>query len=361
MTKDLQTGLYILILFAISACNSAPIKVSEEKVIPVIVTDTTPNDTDDPAIWYNKQYPAKSLILGTDKGDSTGGVFVFNLEGKLDTERSIRNLNRPNNIDIEYGFQFQDKTIDIAVFTERGRDMIRVISLPDCKFIDNGGIPVFEDDSLRSPMGISLYKDKSHAVYAFVGRKTGPADGYIYQYQLVDNGVSVSGIKIRALGKFSGKKEIEAIVVDDELGYVYYSDETVGVRQYYADADKGNEELSLFATTGITGDHEGLSIYQEKDGKGYIILSDQQANKFHLFTREGSKNNPFDHQLVRIVKAQTLESDGSDILNLPLNATFKRGIFVAMSSNKTFQFYKAEDIVGTKSFWAELWDKISVN
>jgi myo-inositol-hexaphosphate 3-phosphohydrolase len=206
-------------------------------------------------------------------------------------------------------------------------------------------------------MGISLYKDKTNAVYAFVGRKTGPTDGYLYQYQIVDNGASVSGIKVRAFGKFSGKKEIEAIVVDDELGYVYYSDETVGVRQYYADADRGNEELSLFATTGITSDHEGLSIYQEKNGKGYIILSDQQANKFHLFSRKGTKANPHDHQLVRIVHAKTIESDGSDILNRSFNPTFRNGLFVAMSSNKTFQFYKAEDIVVKKSFWDLIWSK----
>ena len=355
IVKHIITASSFLLFLIFSACNSRPVKVSEANVVPVLATDTTPTDTDDPAIWYNSANPEKSLILGTDKGDSTGGIFVFDLEGKLDSARSIRHLKRPNNIDIEYGFQFRGKPIDIAVFTERGRDMIRVFSLPDCKFIDGGGISVFEDDSLRSPMGISLYKDKSNSIFAFVGRKTGPADGYIYQYRLVDSGVSVSGVKVRAFGKFSGKKEIEAIAVDDELGYVYYSDETVGVRQYYADAGMGNDELSLFATTGITGDHEGLSIYQDKGGKGYIILSDQQANKFHLFSREGTKNNPFDHQLVRIVKAQTIESDGSDILNMPFNSTFPNGLFVAMSSNKTFQYYKAEDIVGTKSFWDRIW------
>ncbi len=357
MTKNLQTGLFILIFFAINACNSEPIKVTSADLFPVLSTDTTPNDTDDPAIWYNSLNPEKSLILGTDKGDSTGGIFVFDLAGKLDKALSIPNLKRPNNIDIEYGFQFQGKSIDIAVFTERGTDMIHVISLPDCKFIDGGGIPVFENDTLRSPMGIALYKDKTNAVFAFVGRKTGPANGYIYQYQLVDNGTSISGIKVRSLGKYSGKKEIEAIVVDDELGYVYYSDENVGVRKYFADAAKGSEELALFAQTGITGDQEGLSIYKESNGTGYIILSDQQANKFHLFTRQGSKSNPNDHQLVRILISKTVESDGSDILNMPFNSTFPNGLFVAMSSNKTFQFYKAEDIVGTKSFWDKIWTK----
>jgi myo-inositol-hexaphosphate 3-phosphohydrolase len=346
-------NLIVIVQFVLTlvACTSGNKKAIEINVQPVLVTDKTPNDTDDPGIWYNSVNPEKSLILGTDKGDSTGGIFVFNLEGKLDTALSITNLERPNNIDIEYGFQFQGKTIDIAVFTERGKDMVRVISLPDCKFIDNGGVPVFEGDSLRSPMGIALFKDKKNQVFAFVGRKDGPAEGYIFQYQLTANDSAVSGVKVRELGKFSKKKEIEAIVVDDELGYVYYSDENVGVRKYYADAEKGNEELALFATTGITEDHEGLSIYLEKGGKGYIILSDQQANKFHLFTREGSKNNPHDHQLVRIVSAQTDESDGSDILNVPLNATFPNGIFVAMSTDQTFQFYKAEDIVGEgKSF-----------
>jgi len=344
--------LLIALVAAFTSCKSRNetelLKITEADVTPVVITDKTPNDTDDPAIWYNKLDPEKSLILGTDKGDSTGGIFVFDLKGKLNTSLSIYGLSRPNNIDVEYGFNFNGKLTDIAVFTERGRDMIRVISLPDCKFIDNGGIPVFVGDSLRSPMGIGLYKDKKKNVYAFVGRKAGPAEGYIFQYKLISNDSTVIVQKIRAIGKYSGKKEIESIVVDDELGFLYYSDETVGIRKYYADADKGNQELALFAQTGVTGDHEGLSIYKMDNGQGYIVLSDQKANKFQVFTRNGTKDNPNNHQLIRIVKAQTKGSDGSEILNLPLGSTFPGGIFVAMSSDKTFQFYKAEDIVGGK-------------
>ena len=113
--KKSQLFIISLTLIAFAACHSG--KVSEEKVTPVIITDKTPNDTDDPAIWYNSKNPEKSLILGTDKGDTTGGIFVFNLEGKLDTALSITNLERPNNIDIEYGFQWQDKIIDLAVYS----------------------------------------------------------------------------------------------------------------------------------------------------------------------------------------------------------------------------------------------------
>ena len=37
------------------------------KIKPAVITEKVPNDSDDPAIWYNKQDPSKSLILGNDK------------------------------------------------------------------------------------------------------------------------------------------------------------------------------------------------------------------------------------------------------------------------------------------------------
>jgi 3-phytase len=355
---NFKLTFYIFSLgFACLACNQTPkasnnvfVKNDTVEIViqPAVITDTTLNDTDDPAIWVNRNDPSKSLILGTDKGDSTGGIFVFNLDGKLDRAKSIYNLKRPNNIDIEYGFEYKGKKIDIAVFTERIRNMIRIISLPDMKFIDGGGIEVFMGDSLRAPMGVSLYKDtKKKKVYAIVGRKTGPDGSYLWQYELkADKGGAVVGKKVREFGHFSGKKEIEAIAVDDTLGYVYYSDETFGVRQYYASPDSGNRELALFANTGITGDQEGLSIYYSSRSTGFIIVSDQQANKFHIFRREGNAQNPFGHAFVKIVKVAAMESDGSEVSALPLNNLFPRGLFVAMSNNKTFHFYNWEDFMG---------------
>ena len=52
---------------------------------------------------------------------------------------------------------------------------------------------------------------------------------------------------VRKFGNYSGKKEIESIAVDNENGYVYYSDEQFGVRKYYADPDKGNQELLVYS------------------------------------------------------------------------------------------------------------------
>jgi 3-phytase len=226
-----------------------------------------------------------------------------------------------------------------------------VYRLPDMMEIDNGGIAVLEEETLRAPMGISIYNRPSDgAVFAVVGRKEGPTDGsYIWQYLLQDNGSGhVDGTLVRKFGIWSGKNEIEAIAVDDELGYVYYSDEGVGVRKYYADPEHpdANKELALFGTTGFTEDHEGICIYTINDGTGYILVSDQQANAFHIFKREGEPDDPHNHKLVKIVHTSTLDSDGSEVTNTALNDTFPVGMFVAMSDDKTFQIYSWADVAG---------------
>ncbi|MFN4144877.1 MAG: phytase [Runella sp.] len=335
-----------LFLICCSALKAQNVPVWEAK--PVVITDTVRYDTDDPAIWYNARRPKKSLIIGTDKGGKSGdgGIYVFDLNGKNLKEKNILGISRPNNVDIAYGLKLPNgKQADIAVCTERNTNKIRVISLPDMKIIDGGGISVFEGEAERSPMGIALYTHKGE-IYAIVGRKSGPAEGYLFQYQLKANAQGiVEGQLVRKFGKYSGKKEIESIAVDNELGYVYYSDENIGIRKYYAHPDSSSTELALFGTEGFKDDHEGISIYKTSVGTGYILVSDQQANQFRIFPREGTLTSPNQHPLLGIVKTQTQESDGSDVTHLPLGKRFRRGLFVAMSTDRTFQYYRWEDII----------------
>ena len=332
------------ILTTACSSNNQPI-VSVIK--PKIVTQPTKHDTDDPAIWVNEDDPEASLILGTDKNED-GAIYVYDLNGEIQTDKVVRGLKRPNNIDIEE-FEFGDGSeIFIAVTTERLTNKLRIFSVPDMLPIDNGGIEVFTGEIDRAPMGISLYKRESDdVIFAIVGRKSGPSDGYLWQYRLDGNlDGTIGATMVRSFGTYSGEKEIEAIAVDDEYGYVYYSDEGVGVRKYHADPDQTNEELALFATTGIADDHEGISIYKTDMGTGYIILSDQQANKFHFFSREGTELNPHDHQLIKVINAACNFSDGSEVTNASLGSLFPKGLFVAMSDDKTFHFYDWEDLAG---------------
>lgn len=316
---------------------------------PVVITDTTAHDSDDPAIWVHPTDPEKSLILGTDKNED-GAVFVFDLNGKKDNKRTVRGLKRPNNIDVEYGLSLGDKKVDIAVVSERLTHNIRVFSLPDMKPLDGGGFPAFfgeTGDEFRDLMGIACYKNPAGEIFVIVGRKNGPTDGsYLWQYRLKEKSGKLTCELVRKFGAYSGKNEIESIAVDDELGYVYYSDETVGVRKYHADPSKGNEQLALFATTGFTEDHEGISIYKLNSKEGYILVSDQQSNEFHIYPREGKYGNPHRHDLLKTIRVSTNESDGSEVCALPFGKKFPHGLFVAMSDNKTFHFYSWDDIAG---------------
>lgn len=320
-------------------------------VKPYAVTDTVLHDTDDPAVWINPTDPAKSLIIGTDK-DQDGGLYVFDLNGKMQPGKTVHGLQRPDNVDVEYGLMLGGKPTDIAVATERFTHKLRVFSLPDMKPVDGGGLAMFVGETgteYRDLMGISLYKNKAGKIYAIVGRKNGPTDGtYLWQYLLdEDDGTGiVKASLVRKFGNYSGLKEIESIAVDDQLGYVYYSDEGKGVHQYYADPEKGNQELALFATTGFTQDHEGISLYNLTDSTGYILVSDQGANKFHVFSREGVPQNPFAHPLIKVVTVSANQSDGSETVAFPLSAQMPCGLFVAMSDNKTFELYRWEDIAG---------------
>ncbi|MCL6260570.1 phytase [Aquiflexum sp. TKW24L] len=354
--KKKFTVLTLLVSLFVASCQRSSEnteKVSEsiaEVVKPVFVTDSVIYDTDDPAIWINPTDPSKSLIIGTDK-DADGALFVFDLTGKKIDSLIVRGLQRPNNVDVSYGLKMGDRLVDFAVTGERMTSKLRFYSLPDMKEIQVGGIEIYEGETgemYRDLMGVAVYHDKSNGKhYVIAGRKTGPTDGtYLWQYEIKGSETGITLDLVRKFGNYSGKKEIEAIAVDNELGFIYYSDEGVGVRKYYADPAKGNDELALFATEGFTQDHEGISIYKLDDATGYILVSDQEVNQFHVFPREGAPTNPHQHDLITIIKTSTVSSDGSEVTSLPLNSTFTKGLFVAMSDDKTFQLYKWEDLAG---------------
>ena len=349
-----QKIIVLSILLTAFGCNQkSPEQTSvadnSSNINPLIVTEPVAHDTDDPAIWINKNDPSKSLIIGTDKGgeEGIGGLYVYDLEGKIIKEKTILGIKRPNNVDIAYNLKAGDKMLDIAVCTERYTNSIRIFSLPDMQPLDNGGIEVFEGDSLRDPMGIALYTNPStNEISAIVGRKSGPTDStYLWQYSLTADTLGMVKTQlVRKFGAFSGRKEIESIAVDNELGYVYYSDEGVGIHKYYAHPDSTAIELALFGSGDFKDDNEGISIYKSGAGKGYILVSDQQANRFNVYSREGSASNPNEHKFLGSVSTSTNESDGSDVTSIPLGAKFPNGLFVAMSDDKTFQLYSWDDI-----------------
>lgn len=309
---------------------------------PEVRTEKTDHDSDDPAIWIHPLDPSRSVVFGTDK-DTEGGIYAFDLNGSIIDSLTLKGIRRPNNVDIEYGFPLNDTTtIDLLVFTERERQQVRIYSVPDMKPLDDGGIPVFMDEpdpERRLPMGIAIYKSPvDSSFYMIVGRKSGPLEDYLYQYKLSHDDRGLKTQLVRKFGTFSGKKEIEAIAVDDGSGYVYYSDEGVCIRKYHAEPSLGNEEISCFGGDRFKRDIEGIAIADRGNGSGFLIVSDQQQGTFNLFDRQ---TNTF----LWSVNLGTLETDGCEAVTTGLNENFPSGLFVAMNDDRDFFFYDLRKIL----------------
>lgn len=352
-TTKVLSILFALFLF-FTGCSSEEVVTCDPvpgQISPTIITDAVPNDSDDPAIWIDYSNPENSLIIGTDKDEDNGGLYVFDLAGKLVPGRSVTGIKKPNNVDVEYGLMVGGALTDIAVCTERNTSEIRVFRLPEMQAIDGGGISVFAGQGNREPMGVSLYKRPSDgAIFAIVSRKSGPSGAYLWQYRLQDNGNGqVTGTKVREFGIFSGgDNEIEAVAVDDQLGYIYYSDEKSGIRKYHADPDHPNaaNQLAVFGTSDFANEREGISIFPTSDSTGYILISDQQANTFNIYKREGEATDANQHTRLKAAVLSTCGSDGSEAVNISLNSTFPNGLFVAMSEGGVFHYYPWEDVAG---------------
>jgi 3-phytase len=342
------------ILAAFARNAAAPVDIQ-----PAIRTESVTDDPDDPAIWVHPTNPDRSLIIGTNKVKApTGAVVVFGLDGKI--RQTVAGLDRPNNVDVEYGLTVGGKSIDIAVAAERLKSQLRVFRIaPDGSGISDvtspGNTRVFADrmGEQAAPMGVSLYRrPRDGAVFAIVAPKNGPAEGYLGQYRLEDDGAGrVKATFVRYFGRFSGTGEIEAVAVDDALGYVYYADEGNGIHKYHADPDHPGaaKELAHFGQTGFRADREGIAIYVGKYGTGYIVCTDQLAgsSEYHIYKRQGEPGRPHDHNtLIKIVRGGADSTDGLEITSATLGPKFPRGLMVAMnSSGRNFLLYRWDDVM----------------
>lgn len=309
-----------------------------------VSTEAVPDDPDDPAIWIHPTDPSLSLVIGTNKvAEPRGALIVFDLQGKI--LQVINDLDRPNNVDLRQGVRIGGRTIDLVLTTERRKNALRFyeVDTNSRKLREVGSASVFdgEQGDFAAPMGIALFKRPADgALFAIVGRKSGPADGYLWQYK-IDTGPTLR--LVRKFGKFSLRGEIEAITTDDALGFVYYADEGAGIRKYIADPDaaNANTELTLFGTEGYKGDREGLAIYANGPQTGYLISTDQipGASRYLLYDRQNPKLP------LAIIEGGADETDGIEATSTPLGPAFPKGILVTMNSGpKNFLFFSWREL-----------------
>ncbi|MEH2260069.1 phytase [Nostoc sp.] len=336
-------------------------------------------DADDPAIYVNATNSADSLVLTSVKN---AGLRVYDLSGNL-----LQTVNpggiRYNNIDLQYGFKLGEQSVDIAVASDRGNDKLAIFKinpntpgqyLEDITDSNIGTIfqaSPFEPPysaSTRSSYGLTLYRSPiTNDYYVFTSRRQ---TGDIAQFKLIDKGNGKIGSELvreftipspTAAGRSS---QTEGMVVDQETGFLYIAQEDVGIWKFQAEPDGSTtgkliDHVRFEGGSHLTDDAEGLTIYYGKNGTGYLLASSQGDSTFVAYTREGNNEYVGNFAIGNNGSIDSVqESDGADVINVPLGSNFPFGLFVTQDgSNEPAKTIDGENV--SSNFKLVPWENIA--
>ncbi|MFQ5606084.1 MAG: phytase, partial [bacterium] len=320
----------------------------QNKIWPVLSTSSTPGDTDDPAFWIHPTDPSKSVIIGTDK---SAGIFVWDMNG-VELQR-IPQGTSVNNVDVRQNVRFGGQMVDIVAANLRDQGKLAVFQVnPDYTnsdvLIQIANKDSSHNDIQRDSYGFCLYRRPSdQALFVFERPKS---RGEIRQYR-IEAGAGGSGALVTPVRDLNYSGGIaEGFVADDMAGFVYITEEDVGIHKYYAHPDSSSDPLSTFARgDGTADDREGVGIYACNDGTGYLVLSSQGNSTIKIYERQG--NNRFVKTITALDEQGQagLGTDGLDVTSYAVPPNFPNGFLVVHDqSGKRFHLYDWTEIAGTE-------------
>lgn len=273
--------------------------------------DSTCRDQDDMCIWVHPTDPALSVIIASDK--VADRLITYDLAGK--TLESIP-VDTPGNIDVRYGFPLSGGKVDVIAYNQRNEKRTRV-----CVYaIDpqTRKLRRVDDDRIVTGhnYGGTMYRSPKTGKFYFVTMA-----GVAEQYELYDDGAGkVAGRKVREWKTVY----TEGAVGDDEAGMIYYGVESVGVYQVGGEPEDQTpgKLIAPVGENGLVADVEGIAIYHQPGGKGYLLVSSQGNSQFNVYQRGTG-------QYVGTFKlAGVASTDGVDVANMALGKGFPSGMFV---------------------------------
>lgn len=325
-----------LLTFAVSAwwvLDLQPRRPPDSILVPV-ARETAPvahegDAADDPAIWTHPTDPSLSLILGTDK---KGGLHVFDLGGN---EIQHFAQEEQNNVDLRSGFEVDDGETTLVVTSSYENDRVLFYRLDT----DERRLRYLRESRLElgvEPKGVCFYRDPvSRRTFIFVSGEDAVdehQDGVVEQYELTWNS-GRKRVDADLVRRFDVGGRIEGCAADDELAHFYVSEENVGVWRYSARPGSGEERTLVDAVqpTGRIRAHcEGIAIYRNQDGGGYLIVSSQSSDDFCVYDRRPP--HTYIGRFGLVAGAGTDEvthTDGIEVCSHAYGDAFPAGIFIA--------------------------------
>lgn len=347
---------------------------------------STPVDADDPAVWLHPTDAGKSLVVTAVKN---GGLRVYDLSGNLvqsllNTSAvvdGVSQASRLNNVDVQYGFKLSDGTrADVAVFTDRGQDRLRMFQITGTP-----GAPLQEINlSASSPSrlfpsgvgtgqpigtqatgyGVTLWRDAgADKLYALVNQRreavvsqfelTATNDGF--RTTLVNTWNFPTTFQGTALSAGS-RRQFEGMVVDQQTGMLYAAQEDVGIWRVnlltgVADTAPLVRSREFDPNSVLTSDIEGLTIRYGANGTGVLIASSQGDSSFAAFDRQTfAYLGGFKVGLNGVPGSGVDNSDGADVTSFALPG-FEKGLLIVHDGQATatdttnFKYVRWEDVV----------------
>ena len=337
----LYVALLPLILFNCGPIREHPIR---EGVRPQAKTRSLPGRADEVGIWVHPQDSKQSVIIGNDKAPM-GALYVYDLQGKF-VHRSER-LNHPVGVSVRYGIPLSTgEVVDVVGCGIRSTNEIKIFKIdPETRNL----IDITSSEGILSgydsrTYGMCLYKRLSDGqLFAFVSRKE---TDHIHQIQLDDDGSGkIKGMLVRKFGLKQQKSFVEGMVADDEYGYLYCSDERNAILKYHADPSREQDPfIQAFGIEDkIHGDREGLALYKQPNGLGYVVVSSQGNSTFKIYKRE--ENNAF---VKSIILHDVWKTDGIAITSTPIPPYYPTGVFAAHNDSDNnyilFDWYECTKI-----------------
>ena len=303
-------------------------------VVSQVETAAFGGEEDDIAIWIHPTDTAQSKVIGTIK-TSSSSLAVYTLSGQMLQTVAVPNVN---NVDLRYNFSLSGQPTAILAGSNRNSNSIVLYRIdPQTGFLTNvaarniaTGIDIY---------GCAMYvSPTSGKYYVFVSSES----GVVQQWELRDaGGGKVDAVQVRS---FSVGSQVEGMVADDELGFLYVGEENDGIWKYSAEPSGGSGRTLVDGTGSgghISADVEGLAIYYKPNGTGYLLASSQGSNDFSVYRREGNNSFLGDFQLVSGGGIDAVsDTDGIDVTNFPLGSQFPQGMFVAQDNNDNFKFVR---------------------
>jgi len=277
---------------------------------------------DDPAIWIHPAQPAKSRVLGTNKKQ---GLLAYDLDGKLLQELAVGRLN---NVDVRPNFKLGQRTVDLAVASNRDHNSLSLFSIDrqSGELREAGEVPT----PLKEIYGICLFQPASGEIYAIANGK----DGTFLQYRLSAPDGRAQGELVR---QFKVDSQPEGCVADDQRQRLFIGEEDVGVWAVDARADQPATLTNVIKVgPQLHADVEGLALYQS-DKRDYLVISSQGNDSYLVVDAEP----PFAvHGAFRVGLNAAAgidgasETDGLEVTAINLGGPWSQGMLVVQDGRK---------------------------